>query len=227
MPSMRFNQLVALTMQFFAVAAMLSACGSRTIPGSFQTGAAANSARVKPITIFSNLAMYPSGRYWAFEGSPVQGPSAMRGFPENWRAAAFTPAANHTATIIKVAVGLDSGTNGLVLSLNHDDSGVPGKAIAIMQLRDLPQFGTCCTVEIATLRNGVPLAGGTRYWIVLSTNRRESSTAATWLFNDTDQVDSFLEASYCPANCGSPSGWTPYQSDTVTGSGLSYAVLGR
>ncbi|MGC9991634.1 MAG: choice-of-anchor R domain-containing protein [Candidatus Cybelea sp.] len=206
--------------------AILSACGGRSITPAAQVAAPANYAHAKLVTIVSNLASYASGRYWAFEGSPVTGPEGQRGFPENWRAVAFSPSANHTATAVQVGVALSSGTNGLVLSLNRDDKGVPGKAIATAQLSDLPAFGTCCTIKAATLGKGVPLKAGTRYWVVVSTNSSELTTNATWMYNDTDQVDSFLEASYCPTNCGSASGWTPYQSDTVSGSELAYAVLG-
>jgi hypothetical protein len=207
--------------------AFLSACGGRSITPAGQVGAPSNFAHAKPVTIVSNLASYRSGRYWAFEGSPVTGPDGERGFPENWRAVAFSPRANHTATVIEVAVGLVSGTNGLVLSLNRDKKGVPGSAMATTQLSNLPAFGTCCTIETATLAKGTPLKAGTQYWVVVSTNSSENTTNATWMFNDTDQVDSFLEASYCPSDCGSASGWTPYQSDTVTGSALAYAVLGK
>jgi hypothetical protein len=204
----------------------LSACGGHSITPAAQVAAPANFARAKLVTIVSNLASYRSGPYWAFEGSPVTGPEGQQGFPENWRAVAFSPSANHTATVIEVAVALDSGTDGLALSLNRDDKGVPGKAIATAQLSNLPAFGTCCTIETATLAKGASLKAGTRYWVVVSTNDSELTTNAAWMYNDTDQVDSFLEASYCPSNCGSGSGWTPYQSDTVSGSELAFAVLG-
>jgi len=208
------------------MAVVLGACGGHAVTPAAPAAAPATFARTKLVTIVGNLASYRSGRYWAFEGSPVTGPDAEEGFPENWRAVAFSPSANHTATVIQVGVGLVSGTDGLVLSLNRDDKGIPGKAIATVQLRNLPAFGTCCTIETATLAKGVPLKAGTQYWVVVSTNTSELTTSATWTFNDTDQVDSFLEASYCPSNCGSGSGWTPYQSDTVSGSELAYAVLG-
>jgi hypothetical protein len=206
--------------------AFLSACGGRSIAPDANVVAPSNFARATLVTIVSNLASYRSGRYWAFEGSPVTGPDGERGFPENWRAVAFSSRANHTATVIEVAVGLVSGTNGLVLSLNRDNKGIPGRAIATRRLSNLPAFGTCCTIETATLAKGTPLKAGTQYWVVVSTNSSENTTNATWMFNDTDQVDSFLEASYCPSNCGSASGWTPYQSDTVSGSELAYAILG-
>jgi hypothetical protein len=186
----------------------------------------ADSSDANLITIFSNLASYPKGKYWAFEGSPVNGPAGGFG-PENWRAAAFTPRANHTATVVKVAAAWSSGTNGLVLSLNHDANGVPGNAIETWQLKNLPEFGTCCEVKVRTDGVGIPLTAATQYWIVLSTNSAEANTSAVWVFNDTDQVDSFLEASYCPANCGfGGAGWQAYESYSVTGSGLAYAVLG-
>jgi hypothetical protein len=208
------------------LAAFLSACGGRSVTPAAQVAAPTNVAHAKLVTIAGNLASYRSGPYWAFEGSPVTGPDGERGFPENWRAVAFSPSADHTATTLEVGVGLVSGTNGLVVSLSRDDKGIPGKAIATAKLKNLPAFGTCCTIETATLTKGASLKAGTQYWVVVSTNKSEATTNATWMYDDTDQVDSFLEASYCPSNCGSGPGWTPYQSDTVSGSALAYAVLG-
>ncbi|HLY01134.1 MAG TPA: hypothetical protein VKR56_01410 [Candidatus Cybelea sp.] len=112
------------------MAVVLGACGGHTVTPAAPAAAPATFARTKLVTIVGNLASYRSGRYWAFEGSPVTGPDAEEGFPENWRAVAFSPSANHTATVIQVGVGLVSGTDGLVLSLNRDDKGIPGKAIA-------------------------------------------------------------------------------------------------
>jgi hypothetical protein len=179
------------------------------------------------VTIFSNLAAYSKGTYWGEEGTVIQGPTGGVG-PEQWRAAAFTPSTSHTATVVKVAAAWISGTNGLVLSLYNDDNGVPGKAIASAQLRNLPVFGTCCVLQVRMDGAGIPLTAGTQYWIVLSTNSAEGDTSASWVFNDTDQVDSFLEAFYCPSNCGfgAHPGWNAYQSINVTGSGLAFAVLG-
>jgi hypothetical protein len=223
------TRLIVPALPLLALALLLNACGGRAIAPTTQSNPPASTFATKLDTIFDNLAAYPSGRYWAFEGSPVQGPDGQKDFAENWRAVAFTPASDTIATVIKVAVALSSGTNGLVVSLNRDDGGVPGKAIVSSRLGSLPAFGSCCTVKAAILDKHVPLTGGTQYWVVVGTDAKEATTSAVWLFNDTDQVDSRLEASYCPktGNCGvSGSGWTPYQSDAVTGSTLAFAVLG-
>src|SRR5689334_3027390 len=50
------------------------------------------------VTIFNNLASkYPKGQYWCCTGYNVMGLSEG----EQWMAAAFTPAADHTVTTIE------------------------------------------------------------------------------------------------------------------------------
>jgi hypothetical protein len=78
------------------------------------------------ITIFSNLATaYPKGLYFSGAGYTVAGPANK---PEYEEAVAFTPAANHTLTEIEVPISILAGTsNTLVLTLNADNAGVPGR----------------------------------------------------------------------------------------------------
>jgi hypothetical protein len=180
-----------------------------------------------PVTIFSNLASYRKGRYWSTEGSPIQGPGGGIG-PEQWRAIAFTSAADHVATVVRIAVGWVSGTNGLIISLNADRKGLPGKTLASMHVSNLPDFGSCCALDVLMSATGIPLSSGKQYWIVAKTGRAEENTQAAWDFNDTDQLDSFQEAFYCPSNCGGGAqpGWNAYQSQTVSGSAMAVAVLG-
>jgi hypothetical protein len=231
MPRASCESLRAAAVQI-ATVALLSACGGSAVPVAAPAAVPLRPERSataagKLVTIASNLASYPSGRYWGFEGTLVEGPDGEAHLGENWRAIAFIPAFDYVATSIKAAVEWGAGTNGVVVSLDRDDDGVPGAALASVKLQNLPKFGTCCQLEAATFAKGVALTAGTQYWIEVSTDRTESTTYATWVFNVTDQVDSSLEASYCPAKCGlSKPGWTPYQSDEVTGSALAYAVFG-
>jgi len=169
------------------------------------------------VVIFSNIGKkYDNGRYWCCTGATITGPTALSGFPEFWQAAAFTPADDATISRIAVAVGFVQGVNGLVLSINADSSGAPGAAIQSWDLSNLPTFGDCCVVDLQK-NAGVPVTGGTQYWIVVSTNDSEKRTWAAWNLNDVEQVAPSLNATWCSAdggsgNCGTANDiWQVYQ----------------
>jgi hypothetical protein len=168
------------------------------------------------ITIYSNLAAkYPKGQYWCCAGYNVMGPGQNLG--EQWMAGAFTPAADHTVTRIEVAVGYSQqGPNGVVLSLNSDNNGVPGKALKTWNASGLPRFGDCCGLVVKSDSSGIPVSAGKQYWVVLTTNSKEKNTVDGWNFNDTNQVDSATVASY------SNNKWTVFQTTQAVG----FAVLG-
>ena len=170
------------------------------------------------VTIFSNLATkYPKGVCWCCTGYNIMGPNS--GVGEQWMAAAFTPAADHTVTKIEVGVGWSQqGTNGVVLSLNQDNNGVPGKALRTWNASGLPRFGTCCTLVVKSDSSGIPVSGGQQYWIVLRTNSNETDTVDAWNVIDTNQVDAATVATFPGAN----NQWTAFQ----TTPGLAFAVKG-
>jgi hypothetical protein len=166
------------------------------------------------VTIFSNLAaVYPKGKYWCCAGYNVMGPTQG----EQWMAGAFTPGADHTVTRIEVAVGFSQqGTNGVVLSLNLDNNGVPGQALRTWNASNLPRFGDCCALVVKSDKSGIPVSAGTQYWVVLSTNSKEKDTVDGWNFNDTNQMDLATVASYTSNK------WTVFQ----TTQGVAFAVKG-
>jgi hypothetical protein len=170
------------------------------------------------VTIFSNLAAkYPKGEYWCCTGYNVMGPDSGAG--EQWMGAAFTPSADHTVTRIEVAGGYSQqGTNGVVLSLNDDNKGVPGKALKTWNVSGLPRFGTCCALVVKSDSSGIPVSAGKQYWVVLSTNSHELDTVDAWNVIDTDQVDPATVATYP----GTSNKWTAFQ----TTPGLAFAVKG-
>jgi hypothetical protein len=170
------------------------------------------------VTIFSNLAAkYPEGKYWCCTGYNVMGPSS--GIGEQWMAAAFTPAVGHTVTRIEVAVGYSQqGTNGVVLSLNRDNNGVPGKALKTWNASGLPRFGDCCTLVVKSDSAGIPVSAGKQYWVVLSTNSNEKDTVDGWNVIDSNQVDSATVATFPGTN----NHWNAFQ----TTPGLGFAVKG-
>jgi hypothetical protein len=193
-----------------------------------RTAAATRSDASEPglVKIFDNLSIYAKATYWCCEGYTILGATAISGSPEIWTAAAFTPSANHTVTKVKVAAGFIEGTNGLVLSLYTDASGVPGTAIKSWGISNLPNFGSCCVVESRSDAAGIAVTGGTQYWIVLKTNTKDSTAFAAWNVNDTDEVDTAPAAQYCSddkgGSCGTNDAWTAFSSEP----GLAFAVLG-
>jgi hypothetical protein len=170
------------------------------------------------VTIFSNLAeKYPKGSYWCCTGVGVLGPGSGNG--EQWMAAAFTPAADHTVTKIEVAVGwAQQGTNGVVMSLSRDSKGIPGKALKTWNVSNLPRSGDCCTLVVRSDSSGIPVTAGKQYWIVLTTNNNEKDTMDAWNVADADQVDSAMVATFPGTN----NKWNAFQ----TTPGLGFAVKG-
>jgi hypothetical protein len=182
-------------------------------PESFPVTAGEDSGLV---TIFSNLAVrYPKGEFWCCQGYNVMGPTVG----EQFMAAAFTPAADHTVTRIEVAVGYSQGkTNGVVISLSRDSNGVPGKAIKTWNASGLPRFGTCCALVVKSDATGIPVSSGKQYWVVLSTNSKEQDTVDAWNVIDTNQVDSATVATFPGTN----NKWNAFH----TTPGLAFAVKG-
>jgi hypothetical protein len=180
------------------------------------------------VRIFDNIgSYYPKGIYYCCQGWTIAGPitGQQQSFPELWEAAAFTPAADHTVTKIKVAAGWVLGVNGLVLSLYNDSGGVPGTAIKSWSLTNLPTFG-CCALQVGTDAAGIPVKAGVQYWVVLKTNSKESNTLAAWNDNDTDQLTYRKMATYCSddkeGSCGNNDAWTTFE----TAPAPAFAVLG-
>lgn len=184
------------------------------------------------VPIFDNIGkVYPKGTYWCCDGYSITGPDASERLPEFWLAVAFTPSANRTITRVEVPVGLHSGANKLLLSLNNDASGLPGTAIRTWRMTDLPPLGSCCTVETKGDATGIPVTAGSQYWIVVSTEGKSSNTSAGWNLEDIDQVDQYTVpiAYYCSddkgGNCANNNAWT-----LMTGTGTqgpAFAVLGK
>ena len=137
------------------------------------------------VTIYSNLGT-GSNVYNGGAGTGVLGHNVPnQPFPE-WVANGFTPTANHTVTQIQVGVTWVEGPNSVILSLNADNNGQPGKVLFITQFTNLPTFGTCCTLETANLTTGVPVTAGTLYWVVLRTLSTNQGTWDVWNNNFAD-----------------------------------------
>jgi hypothetical protein len=175
------------------------------------------------VKIFDNIgSKYPKGSYSCCQAFTVAGPNSQ-GVPQLWQAVAFTPGANHTVTKIVVAVGINSGTGDVYLSLNSDDNNLPGKAIKIWHLSHFEAAGECCLLEAKEDASGIPVKAGTQYWVVVSTGKN-SDFQGGWNANDTNQVNSIETAFYClGTGCSNSGQWTVQQSVP----GPTLAVLGE
>jgi len=143
------------------------------------------------VTIFSNLGK-GNNVYNGAAGTGVLGKNVPnQPYPE-WVANGFTPAANYTVMEIQVGVSWVEGiTNAVILSLNEDNGGKPGKALFTTDFTTLPDFGTCCTLQTATLIKGVPVTQGTQYWVVLRTSPNNQGTWDVWNNNFADMQGPF------------------------------------
>jgi hypothetical protein len=175
-------------------------------------------------TIASNLSTYKNATYFSIWGNTIaQGGS---NFPfQVWEAEPFTPTADATVTKIEVSAGRQGGgTAGFELGLYSDANGVPGTKIKSFHVAQLPSYGQCCTLAVANDKAGIPITGGTQYWVVVSTTSKDTDIYA-WAFNSTD-MRAHPAASWCQGSstyCGSNSGkWVAYNYVQ-----LGYAVLGQ
>jgi hypothetical protein len=167
--------------------------------------------------IFSDIGVkYPKGLYFCCYGGTIGGPTSQVG--QIWQAEAFTPTANATVTEIDAGVGFVSGVNGVTVGLYTDASGVPGTALISKDATGLGAFGACCALVAVKDKTGAAVTAGTQYWVVISTDKKTTTTWDAWNMNSTDQVDPIPFAS------NSGSGWTGGFSTTPA---YSFAVLGH
>jgi hypothetical protein len=125
--------------------------------------------------IFTNLGS-GSSVYNCCTGWTISAVGSVIG-QQNWIGEAFTPKSNSTITKVKVAVGYVTGTNGVTFGISKDNGGVPGGLLKSWSKTGLPTFGTCCTLLTGKIAAGIPVSGGTQYWLVVKTSGK---TPDTW-----------------------------------------------
>ncbi|HZQ22465.1 MAG TPA: hypothetical protein VFA89_06660 [Terriglobales bacterium] len=144
-----------------------------------QIEAPADDADAGLVVIYSNLGS-GSNVYNAIVGSGVLGPDVPNQLFPEWMAYAFSPIADHTVYSIKVGATYVSGFNKLVMSLNEDGGGIPGKILQTWTFGNLPEFGTCCTLQTGRALNGIPVTHGHTYWVTLRTVPAGKDTWEVW-----------------------------------------------
>jgi hypothetical protein len=117
------------------------------------------------VTIYSNLGK-GNNTYNAISGVGILGPDAGQPWPQSV-GTAFTPTQDHLAQAVQVGVTYVQGTNGVIVSLNEDSNGIPGKQLAAKTFTNLPAFGSCCILQTGKGASGIPVKANTQYWIVV------------------------------------------------------------
>lgn len=148
-------------------------------------------------TIAGDLSTYPYGVFFCCYGYYITGLTNVLGVvPEYWQGVPFTPSANMKVNEVDTSVEYDEGTKEIVLSLNSDSNGLPGKAIHTWKVTNLGTNGGCCQLATGKSKSGIAVKKGQQYWVVVSTNADDASIFASWDVNSTD-MRSHPFASYC------------------------------
>jgi len=221
---MLFGILVYLVLLAFAnlgAQAQASGDGVITINGGRNTILMRDASQIitpatvpssKLVKIYSNLGK-GSQVYNAVAGVGILGTDAGQPWPQEV-GSGFRPTANHLVTEIRVGATYVQGTNVLVVSLNQDNQGIPGKPLHTWHFSNLPVFGDCCTLETAKYAKGIPVKKGKLYWVVLSPKKQFQDTYDVW-------NDNFAETQGTWAN-NIGSGW--HSSYQVLG---AFGVFGK
>jgi hypothetical protein len=116
--------------------------------------------------IFSD---FGPGNSYAQGGGVIEGSATEEGYAA-W-GDSFIPSTNYAVTQIDLALLYFSGTNSMIVTLNADDAGLPGAALATWDVTSSPQFEGFpgdYGVQTTLVDAGVELSSETRYWIVVA-----------------------------------------------------------
>jgi hypothetical protein len=164
--------------------------------------------------IFSNLGPSTDAYYdmngWIV-GGPASGLEQFIGLP-------FTPTANAHVYVVHAALQYESGANQVNVSVYSDSNGAPGTLLAgPATVKNLPTFGTCCTLAQAVFSAGVAVTAGTQYWIVADT---PSTGTGSNFYGSWD----FIYPAYLNAyNTGS--GWNSFDEYTYWSAAAVYGTI--
>jgi hypothetical protein len=117
----------------------------------------------------------------------------------------FRPKADRLVTEIQVGATHLQGTNVLVISLNEDKHGAPGKVLRTWHFSELPPVWSCCKLQTAKYAKGIPVKKGKLYWVVLRPEKAFQDTWDVW-------ADNFAQKQGRLFSNNTGSGWqTSYQ----------------
>jgi hypothetical protein len=128
----------------------------------------------------------------------------------------FTPKANSTAKEVLIALGyLGGGSNDGMISIFTDAGGVPGVPLKTWMAARFQREGSCCQLVAPKDRDGIPLQGGTQYWIVAASGpHSQASYQWNFVWNDAQGKVAFL-------NGNTQDEWLPYRDNVA-----AFAVYG-
>jgi hypothetical protein len=166
--------------------------------------------------IYSNIARkYPEGLYFCCAGAIVAGPTSALNM-QDWAAIQFTPTADATVQEIDVPVQQIAGAATINFGLYADKAGLPGSVLMQFQATGFGLTGSCCNLAVGKNRKGVPVKGGTPYWIALTTDSSAPDALANWPSNSSDIVD------LLPTAVNQGSGWQSFSYNP-----MAFAVYGH
>jgi len=157
-----------------------------TITGQVGRSTAANvEAPAGLKTIFTDLGG-KTNAYDNTDGWLILGPSSAFG-EEQWIGFPFTPKKASTATEIKAALGyFESGTNGVLVSIYTNKSGVPGKAIVSKAVTNMKNYTDPCCDAMKTVALKKTKLAKKEYWVVVGTNKAQLTAEGVWFFATGD-----------------------------------------
>jgi hypothetical protein len=138
-------------------------------------------ASSKLVTIYSTLGK-GSHVYSTLSGFGILGTDTGQMLPE-MVANGFRPNADHVVTEVQVGATHLQGTNVLVVSLNADNYGVPGRPLHTWHFSNLPMVWSCCTLQTGKYAKGIPVKKGKLYWVVLRPEDKFQDTWDVWADN--------------------------------------------
>src|SRR5277367_728502 len=163
----------------------------------------AESAPAQLTKIYSTLGK-GSHVYSVLSGTGILGTDAGQPWPQKV-ANGFKPKADYLVTEVQVGATYLQGTNVLVVSLNQDNNGVPGKALRTWHFSNLPVAWSCCKLQTGKYAKGIPVKKGKLYWVVLRPEKEFQDTFDIFANNYAGK-----QGKYFSNNIGS--GWdTSYQ----------------
>jgi len=134
-------------------------------------------------TLYSNLGtgtdVYYCCEGWTISGTGTLGSSQTIGEE-------FQVTQNGSVGTIDIGAGWVLGTNSFKVSLEADNNGLPGAALATWDNLSSPQnFGGCCGLITIGNITGLNLTTGTNYWLVLGPEDTTSTLWGAWNFSNS------------------------------------------
>jgi PEP-CTERM motif len=134
-----------------------------------------------PIVLYDNFG--PGQSYISGSGYAIGGPTNTTFGAQQAIAQAFTPSSTVTFDSVLLPLGLESGTNSVIVSLTPEVAGQPGAVpLESFTVTGLPTFPSSTVYQLNSVLDPVLTAGDTYFITVLPS---APDTAALWFLNST------------------------------------------